>query len=156
MKNQSKILFVCLGNICRSPTAHAILEKKIAVENLEHRIVVDSAGTGDWHIGRPPDPRAQKIALRHNYDLSKLKARQVSFGDFYEFDYILAMDKQNLHDLKAMAPHDFNGSLELLLKYGSSKKNEVPDPYIGGEGGFEGVLTLIEDAVDDLFRHLTR
>jgi protein-tyrosine phosphatase len=156
LKNKSKILFVCLGNICRSPTAHAILEKKILDENLQHKIIVDSAGTGDWHIGRPPDLRAQKIALRHNYDLSNLKARQVSFADFYDFDYILAMDKQNLIDLKAMAPLDFSGSLQLFLDYGSTDKNEVPDPYIGGEGGFEGVLFLIEDAVDGLFRHLIR
>ena len=111
-------MFVCLGNICRSPTAHAILEKKILDENLQHKIIVDSAGTGDWHIGRPPDLRAQKIALRHNYDLSNLKARQVSFADFYDFDYILAMDKQNLIDLKAMAPLDFSGSLQLFLDYG--------------------------------------
>ena len=149
-------MFVCLGNICRSPTAHAILEKKILDENLQHKIIVDSAGTGDWHIGRPPDLRAQKIALRHNYDLSNLKARQVSFADFYDFDYILAMDKQNLIDLKAMAPLDFSGSLQLFLDYGSTDKNEVPDQYIGGEGGFEGVLSLIEDAVDGLFRHLIR
>ena len=149
-------MFVCLGNICRSPTAHAILEQKILDENLQHKIIVDSAGTGDWHIGRPPDLRAQKIALRHNYDLSNLKARQVSFADFYDFDYILAMDKQNLIDLKAMAPLDFSGSLQLFLDYGSTDKNEVPDQYIGGEGGFEGVLSLIEDAVDGLFRHLIR
>ncbi len=149
-----KILFVCLGNICRSPTAHGIFEKMVVDAGLQESIMVDSAGTGDWHIGKSPDPRASEAALLRNHDLSHLVARQVRPEDFLEFDYILAMDKQNLWDLKAMALPEFNGRLELFLEYGSSDLEEVPDPYSGGREGFEQVLDLVEDAAQGLLVNL--
>lgn len=149
-----KILFVCLGNICRSPTAHGIFEKMVVDAGLQESIMIDSAGTGDWHIGKSPDPRASEAALLRNHDLSHLVARQVRPEDFLEFDYILAMDKQNLWDLKAMALPEFNGRLELFLEYGSSDLKEVPDPYSGGREGFEQVLDLVEDAAQGLLANL--
>ncbi len=155
MKEPIRVLFVCLGNICRSPTAHAIFEKKIIDEGLQHKIIVDSAGTGDWHIGRAPDPRACEAAFQHGYDLTKLGARQVKPEDFSKFDYVLAMDKQNLLDLKTMTPPQFAGHLGLFLDYSRSEKKEVPDPYTGGKEGFEEVLNLIEDASNGLFDHLS-
>lgn len=145
-----KILFVCLGNICRSPTAHGIFEKMVAEAGLQEQIIVDSSGTGDWHIGKSPDPRASEAALSRHHDLSHLRARQVRPEDFLEFDYILAMDKQNLWDLKAMALPEFNGHLGLFLEYGTSDLDEVPDPYSGGREGFEQVLDLVEDAAQGL------
>jgi len=155
VKEPIRVLFVCLGNICRSPTAHAIFEKKIIDEGLQHKIIVDSAGTGDWHIGRAPDPRACEAAFQHGYDLTQLRARQVKPEDFNEFDYVLAMDKQNLLDLKVMTPPQFVGHLGLFLDYSRSEKKEVPDPYTGGKEGFEEVLDLIEDASNGLFEHLS-
>ncbi len=155
MKESIRVLFVCLGNICRSPTAHAIFEKKIIDEGLQYKIIVDSAGTGDWHIGRAPDRRACETASQHGYDLTQLRARQVKPEDFSEFDYVLAMDKQNLLDLKTMTPPQFAGHLGLFLDYSRSEKKEVPDPYTGGKEGFEEVLNLIEDASNGLFDHLS-
>ena len=149
-----KILFVCLGNICRSPTAHGIFESMVAESGLQDMIFVDSAGTGDWHIGKSPDPRASGAALSRNHDLSHLRARQVRPEDFQEFDYILAMDNQNLWDLQALALPEFNGHLGLFLDFGTSGLQEVPDPYSGGEEGFELVLDLVENASQGLLDHL--
>ena len=141
------VLFVCLGNICRSPTAHGVFQKIVDDAGLSDRIAVDSCGTGDWHIGRAPDPRAQQAALTAGYDLSQLRARQVTPADFEEFDYILAMDKANLRDLKRMCPDDYHGHLSLFLDYASgTTRTEVPDPYYGEDDGFTEVLALVEDA----------
>ena len=156
MKEPIRVLFVCLGNICRSPTAHAIFEKKIIDEGLQHKIIVDSAGTGDWHIGKSPDKRACKTASQNGYKITQLIARQVEPEDFIKFDYILAMDKKNLSDLMAMAPPGFIGHLGLFLDYGDSDLAEVPDPYSGREEDFVEVLRLIEDATNGLLRHLSR
>ena len=157
-----KILFVCLGNICRSPTAHGIFEKMVADAGLQEAILVDSAGTGDWHIGKAPDPRASEAAMSRNHDLSHLRARQVRPEDFLEFDYILAMDKQNLLDLRAMALPEFKGHLGLFLDFGQSELDgqaedrleEVPDPYSGGREGFDEVLDLVENTGLGLLSHL--
>lgn len=149
-----KILFVCLGNICRSPTAHGIFEKMVADAGLQGAILVDSAGTGDWHIGKAPDPRASEAAMSRNHDLSHLRARQVRPEDFLEFDYILAMDKQNLLDLRAMALPEFKGHLGLFLDYGQSNLDEVPDPYSGGREGFDEVLDLVEITAQGLLSSL--
>ncbi|WP_269618342.1 low molecular weight protein-tyrosine-phosphatase [Zhongshania sp. BJYM1] len=147
----TKVLFVCLGNICRSPTAHGVFEKLVADAGLQDKIEIDSAGTGDWHIGRPPDERTQRAAKQRGYDLSHLRARQVTGADFHDFDYVLAMDKSNLKDLRSMAGDKSNCHVSLFLDFAeSSWKREVPDPYYGGEDGFETVLELVEDGARGL------
>ncbi len=150
------VLFVCLGNICRSPTAHGVFLHLLNCNGLDQCIRVDSAGTGDWHVGRPPDRRAAQAALNRGYDLRDLRARQVSTADFAEFDYILAMDRNNLQDIQRLCPVGYRGYLGLLLEYGSKcGQTEVPDPYSGGESGFELVLDLVEDACTGLLRELS-
>lgn len=142
-----KVLFVCLGNICRSPTADGIFQNLVASAGLAKRISVDSAGTAGWHQGRAPDPRTVAAASRRGFDLSSLRARQVKAADFDEFDYILAMDEENLADLALLRPHDFSGHLGLFLEFSQQQAySAVPDPYHGGAEGFELVLDLIEEA----------
>ncbi|MCG3168840.1 MAG: Low molecular weight protein-tyrosine-phosphatase YfkJ [Pseudomonadales bacterium] len=148
------VLFVCLGNICRSPTADAVFAHKARALGLHRRVHVDSAGTGDWHIGQAPDVRAQRHAARRGYDLSVLRARQVVPEDFRRFDFVLAMDRGNLADLQRLRPGPDGTEPQLLLGYGSSGLLEVPDPYYGGDEGFEQVLDLIEDAADALLAHI--
>jgi protein-tyrosine phosphatase len=142
------VLAVCLGNICRSPTAEAVLRHKLEALGLAEHVEVDSAGTGGWHVGDPPDLRSQRHALRRGYDLSSLRARRVSELDFERFDLILAMDEDNLAELERLRPTQ--GRAELRLFAGRS----VPDPYSGGPSGFERVLDLIEAASDGLAREL--
>ena len=151
-----KILFVCLGNICRSPTAHGVFEALLGKQGFERDVMVDSAGTGDWHIGREPDVRTQSAAQQRGYELSHLRARQVTSKDFDQFHYILAMDHANLADLKRMCPSNYDGVLDLFLNYagGSIHHAEVPDPYSGGAAGFERVLDMVEDAAQGLINHL--
>ena len=152
---QTRVLFVCLGNICRSPTAEGVFREKIRQHQLEDVISIDSAGTGDWHIGKNADARAASAALTRGYDLSSLRARQAAADDFHQFDYILAMDKSNLADLRALAPTDYQGYLGLFLGFSNqSDYTEVPDPYYGGTQGFELVLDLIEDASEGLLEHI--
>jgi len=142
------VLFVCLGNICRSPTAHGVFEQMVGEAGLQKNITVDSCGTGDWHIGHSPDERSASAALARGYDLSHLRSRQINGSDFGQFDYILVMDKQNLLDVQAMCPSDYPGKLELFLDYANnfSETKEVPDPYYGGLSGFDNVIDLVEDA----------
>ncbi len=150
-----KVLFVCLGNICRSPTAHSVFQKLVDEASLQSHIEVDSAGTGDWHIGRKPDSRSAQAAAQRGYDLSALRARQVIVADFDQFDYILAMDTNNLQDLQDICPLHFNGDLALFLSYGSGLSlDEVPDPYYGSGGGFDQVLDLVENASAGLLTHI--
>jgi protein-tyrosine phosphatase len=147
----TSILLVCLGNICRSPTAHAVLQQRVNAQGMQETILIDSAGTGGWHAGKPPDTRATAAAVQRGYDLSQLRARQVAAGDFARFDIILAMDHDNLSDLQALAPADFCGSLGLLLDYHPHARGQaVPDPYYGGDAGFEQVLDLVEAAAEGL------
>jgi protein-tyrosine phosphatase len=154
---KTKVLFVCLGNICRSPTAEGVFRALVEARGLESTISIDSAGTGDWHIGRASDERAIRAALTRGYDLSPLRARQTLADDFRHFDYILAMDEPNLQHLKALAPDDYTGHLRLFLDFsGQDSHREVPDPYYGGEQGFELVLDLIEDASEGLLAHIVR
>lgn len=149
------VLFVCLGNICRSPTADVVFRQYVRDAGLEEQIRIDSAGTGDWHIGRAPDPRTQEAAARRGYDMSSLRARQVSPADFYAFDVVLAMDNANLADLEAMRPSDANGTLARFLDYATdSAEREVPDPYYGGNDGFDQVLDLVEDGARGLLASL--
>lgn len=151
----TKVLFVCLGNICRSPTAHGVFETMVARRNLDDRIEVDSCGTGDWHVGQVPDRRATAEAAVRGYELSDLRARQVCLSDFDEFDYILAMDEQNLADLKAMCPSHFAGHLGLFLPFAESNAaDEVPDPYYGGDDGFTQVLDMVEAASEGLLQEI--
>jgi protein-tyrosine phosphatase len=151
------VLFVCLGNICRSPTADGVLRKLVADAKLNTLVQVDSAGTAGWHIGRAPDPRTIAAAGLRGIDLSPLRARQVSKKDFSEFDYILAMDKQNLAELNALKPDTYTGHLGLLLDFSSQQLyREVPDPYHGGKDGFELVLDLVEDAAQGLLNDIRK
>jgi protein-tyrosine phosphatase len=141
------VLFVCAGNICRSPTAEGVFRATAERAGFAKRIAADSAGTGDWHVGSPPDRRAVQAAQRRGYDLSSLRARQVEVRDFTRFGWILAMDHSNLKALTAMRPHDFGGHLGLLLDLAPElRMREVPDPYYGGPQGFEHVLDLVETA----------
>lgn len=149
------VLFVCLGNICRSPTAHGVFQHLVHDAGLNERIHIDSAGTGDWHIGRGPDDRSAAAALARGYDLSDLVARQVSGQDFNTYHYVLAMDRQNLKDLQAMKPAGYSGHLELFLKFAKSwDVDEVPDPYYGGAEGFQTVLDMVEEASRGLLQHI--
>ena len=148
-----RVLFVCLGNICRSPTAQGIFQHCLASHPLAQRVYVDSAGTGSWHAGKPPDARAIAAAAKHGCDISGLRARQVLAEDFYAFDYILAMDAENLRHLKAMCPADFAGTLCRFLDFADGQ-GDVPDPYYGGDDGFEHVYTLCEQASRGLLNHL--
>ncbi len=141
-----KVLFVCLGNICRSPTAEGVFRHFVKQAGLEKNIIIDSAGTADWHTGKAPDPRTIKAAAKRGYDLSKLKARQAVSEDFYRFDLILAMDESNLANLKAIQPADGKAELALYLPRFGLETREVPDPYYGGAEGFELVLDMLEQA----------
>ncbi|WP_028886054.1 low molecular weight protein-tyrosine-phosphatase [Teredinibacter turnerae] len=152
-----KVLFVCLGNICRSPTAEGVFRKKVLDAGLQERIEIDSAGTSGWHIGEPPDKRAIAAAKGRGYDLATLRGRQLVGDDFRVFDYILVMDRENLANSKAIAPSEFSGCLSLLLAFSSqSRYSEVPDPYYGGDQGFDTVLDLIEDSCDGLLKDIER
>ena len=145
---------VCLGNICRSPTAEVVFRHHVEAQNLADHFSVDSAGTGSWHIGSAPDTRATAAALKRRYDMSALRARQVSPEDMEAFDYIFAMDRQNLHDLLDMCPPEHRGKVSLFLHHGNSEYEEVPDPYYSGADGFELVLDLVEEASANLVRTL--
>jgi protein-tyrosine phosphatase len=148
------VLFVCLGNICRSPTAHGVFEKMVADAGLAANIKVDSSGTGSWHIGELPDRRSASAALKRGYDLSHLRARQVIVEDFDCFHYVLAMDQLNLADLEALCPDGYSGELKLFLGFGSSGIEEVPDPYYGEGDGFERVLDLVEESSQQLLQYI--
>lgn len=151
-----RVLFVCLGNICRSPTAEGVFRAQVKKAGLDDRIEIDSAGTGAWHVGNPPDKRATAAAAARGYDLSPLRARQAVSEDFEQFDYVLAMDEDNLHNLKRLKQGG-KASPELFLEaYGSLSAREVPDPYYGGDEGFELVLDLIEDAGRGLLRAIQK
>lgn len=145
-KPEVGLLMVCLGNICRSPTAHGVMEKLIYDNGLSDLIQVDSAGTGDWHIGEKPDPRAIAAAAKRGYEISNQTARRIEDGDFQRFSYIMAMDRNNLKELRARCPAGQRSKLALLLDYGESAHDAVPDPYYSGAEGFELVLDLVEEA----------
>ena len=149
-----RILFVCMGNICRSPTAEGVFRHRLQQAGLHGRVTVDSAGTGDWHVGKAPDGRSSQAALRRGYDLSSLRARQVVAADFGRFDLILAMDHDNHARLQALRPSGHSAELDLFLRRYQLALDEVPDPYYGGADGFEQVLDLIEQASDALLAEI--
>lgn len=145
------ILFVCMGNICRSPTAHGVMLHKIQRAGLSGKIQVDSAGTHDYHASAPPDERAQSHAASRGYDIAGLRARQIVTSDFANFDLLLAMDRANLAHLQAHCPAKHQHKLQLLTDFCTQlHATEVPDPYYGNNDGFERVLDLVEDACDGL------
>ena len=152
-----KILFVCLGNICRSPAAEAVFKQKIKERDLEKLFVVDSAGTGGWHVGNLADPRMRETALSRGIELTS-RSRQIEDNDLYEFDHILVMDKDNLNAVKSLIKdntYPINSKIKLILSYSKkSQLDEVPDPYYGGQNGFENVLDLLDDAIDELIDSL--
>jgi protein-tyrosine phosphatase len=140
-----KILFVCMGNICRSPTAEGVFRKLILEKNLEQFFEIDSAGTHSYHIGSSPDSRTQVEAKKHNVDLSNLRARQVCDLDFEYYDYIIAMDSSNYYDLMSQCPREDQTKISMMLKYIPNTQIEsVPDPYF--DGGFDRVFSLLDDA----------
>ena len=150
-----KVLFVCMGNICRSPTAEGVFRNQVEQAGLHKQFHIDSAGTHDYHIGKPPDGRAQTAAEKRGYNLSRLRGRQVEVQDFSEFDFILAMDMDNLSRLQARCPDQHAHKLGLLMEYSKNfLEREVPDPYYGGGAGFERVLDMVEDAGLGFIEHL--
>jgi len=149
------VLFVCLGNICRSPTAEGVLRHLAAQHVPRLALQIDSAGTADYHIGAPPDLRSQRAALRRGIDISGLRARHVTQDDFARFDLILAMDEENLRELEAMRPARAHASLKLFLEYAPELKlRDVPDPYYGDADAFEKVLDLTTAASRGLLASL--
>ena len=150
----SKILMVCLGNICRSPLAHGILSHKASIENLP--IFVDSAGTGSWHVGSAPDSRSIAVAKKYGIDISMQKARQFNVYDFNEFDHIFVMDKSNLTDvLRLASSKEDSEKVELILKQTKAPEVlSVPDPYYGGDQGFEYVYELLDKACQQIIENI--
>lgn len=152
MKSVS-VLFVCTGNICRSPTAEGVMLAKVAARGWTDRVRVDSAGTHGYHIGEPPDTRSQAHAARRGYDLAPLRARQVEKNDFTAFDHILVMDHDNMACLNRICPPGMRGKLRMLMQLAPQHDADiVPDPYYGGTAGFEQVLDYIEDACEGLLK----
>ncbi len=153
--NKVRVLFVCMGNICRSPTAQGIFRNLVQEAGLEEFIEVDSAGTHAYHVGNPPDQRAQETAQRRGLELSDLRARQVSQEDFERFDYILAMDEDNHYSLSLVCPLEYQEKLGLLMEYAPHwGEREVPDPYYGGDQGFEQVFDMVEAACQGLLEEI--
>lgn len=151
-----RVLFVCLGNICRSPTAHGVFRHLVEQQGLAHLIEIDSAGTAAYHVGNAPDHRSAAAALQRGYDLSDLRARQAISADFEHYDYILAMDGQNLKDLQDICPANYQGHLGLFLSFVDDSTRDVPDPYYGGASGFDQVLDLVERASDALLQQIRK
>lgn len=153
--SQVSVLFVCMGNICRSPTAHGVFRKLVGSEGLADRIHVDSAGTHAYHVGEPPDPRAEETARRRGIVLNDLRARKAIAADFERFDYVLAMDRDNYQVLAGICPPQQRHKLHLFLDFAPQLKvREVPDPYYGGGRGFEQVFDLVEIGAEGLLAHI--
>ncbi len=151
----TSVLFVCMGNICRSPTAHGVFRDKVQALGLQELVKVDSAGTHNYHPGSPPDDRSQEHAAKRGYDLSDLRARQIRKSDFDQFDHILVMDWDNLSLVQEKCPPHHQNKVKRMTEYCLKfQSSVVPDPYHGGANGFEEVLDLVEDACNGLLAHL--
>ena len=149
------LLFLCMGNICRSPTAHGVFRDLVQARGLDQHIHIDSAGTHNYHPGSPPDKRSQKHAIKRGYDLSDLRARQISELDYEQHDLLLAMDWDNLALAQQDCPPEHQRKLRRLTEFCKNHQAAVvPDPYYGGDAGFEHVLDLIEDACEGLLEHI--
>lgn len=152
------VLFVCMGNICRSPTAHGVFEQLVTNAKLNNRIEVESAGTHSYHIGEKPDPRSMQVASQHGYDLSYIRSRKVKQSDFEDYDYVIAMDKNNLENLSHDCPDEMQHKLHLFLEISDQAENlgnsEVPDPYYGGANGFQYVLDIVEQGSKNLLNKI--
>ncbi len=155
-KAMVRVLFICMGNICRSPVAEGVFRRMLEGAGLSNKVYVDSAGTHSYHIGAPPDTRSQVTALRRGIDLRGLRARQVTVTDFAEFDYLLAMDRDNFEHLLALCQDaELRRRIQLLMDFAPDlPEREVPDPYYGGPTGFDRVMDLIEEASEGLLVHL--
>jgi len=156
LKEKTSVLFVCMGNICRSPTAEGVFRHHVVEAGLIEHIEIDSAGTHAYHVGEPADRRACAAAERRGMSLEGIRARRVSLDDFERFDHILAMDEDNLARLHDEAPEEHRHKLRLFLEFADMEEREVPDPYYGGAAGFERVLDLVEDASRGLLETLAR
>ena len=152
----TKVLFVCMGNICRSPTAEGVFRHHVDQANLSNDITIDSAGTHAYHVGNPPDGRAQTAAAKRGIDLGAQRARRVCEDDFIEYDYVIAMDTSNVDDLLSTCPTGYEDRIHLCLNFAKSEESEVPDPYYGQGRGFEIVLDLVEDASIGLLNHIKK
>ncbi len=154
---QIKVLFVCMGNICRSPTAEGVFNKVVADMNAVDRFMVDSAGTHAYHVGEPSDSRSQQTARQRGVDLSRIRARKVSPTDYEHFDHILAMDGDNYQILVSACPTEFQHKIALFLNYAPERDEQnVPDPYYGGPNGFEHVFDLVEDAARGFYHSVSK
>ena len=155
--SQVKILFVCMGNICRSPTAHGVFRALVEKAGLAHRILIDSAGTHAYHEGEPPDKRALSTAERRGIQMADLTARRVAPEDFHAFDYIVAMDQDNYMALSSICPEALYDKIYLLMDFSpQARTREVPDPYYGGPAGFERVFDLVESGAEALLQEIQR
>jgi len=151
IKGVKSILFVCMGNICRSPSAEAVFRHKAKIKNIN--LEIDSAGTTGSHAREKPDHRAQKVGMERGYSFDKIKARKVTVDDFTKFDIVLAMDEHNVKELKKIAPMKLHDKIQLFLEYAENfEEVEVPDPYYGGARGFKFVLDLVEDASEGFLK----
>ena len=152
-----KVLFVCLGNICRSPTAEGVFRKLVQEQGLADQIEIDSAGTHAYHVGAPPDARAQQAARQRDIDLSGLRGRQATARDIERFDYVLAMDRENHENLLDICPDGLEHKVRLFMEFAPARsEKEVPDPYFGGPAGFDRVLDMIEEAAAGLLKNIHR
>lgn len=150
-----RVIFVCLGNICRSPTAEAVFQKLVADKGYGQLIEIDSAGTHAYHVNEPPDERAQAAASRRGIDMSSLRGRRATASDIEQFDYVLAMDSENYHNLLAISSDEHQHKIKLFMEFAPDRpEDEVPDPYYGGASGFDNVLDMVEEAARGLLQHI--
>ncbi len=156
-KRKASVLFVCMGNICRSPTAEGVFRHVVKQHNMQDIIAIDSAGTHAYHVGEPPDRRAQATAKTRGLDLSGQRARKVERVDFDRFDYVIAMDRSNYDDLKGLKGDKQKAQLHLFMDFARDWENsEVPDPYYGGSNGFEQVFDMVQSASEGLLDHIVK
>ena len=153
-EHRTSVLFICLGNICRSPLAEGVFRNALAERGLEDAFEIDSAGLGDWHVGQPPDPRSIAVAERHGIDISGQVCRQVCPQDFVRFDLVFGMDRENVRRLRLLAPEEASARIHLFLHYALGRPEDVPDPFFEGEESFLAVYRMIREASEALAARL--